>query len=717
MAELGALSLRIQSEGDDQVLSTLRRVDSEARKLGATPLSMYFEKAGSSAAKGMGQAATGATKASAAESALNKEIAEGTRLWTLHARAIELTSKAAVAELRASAAAQQQWLKSINASTEAQTRFNLSVQQFEKRVAAANVQVATMPRNLRAGSSAMVALAIAATGGGTSLRELANSAGLAATVVADLFGPAKWAGYAAGIGAAVVGITALVGIMHRLAQAKPISDVVTKRLENTQTLDDANVKLEQLKRRAEAAQQALADAGKVDLVPFRGLFRMFRAQSEFDQALKQVEEFTERVATMRREQAQEARNARTDATVAAAERTNDLLQTAFSAQLGREQRLYDRGLINLKTFYERRSEIINRQTANEITALEKTAAAIRASARPTDKEADRVQRATQLADIEARIEQARIRGGQAQSDNAEQRRLAEKQLTEFILASEAKIADARGDFHADRKQQIAKEAEAFRLAVLQQTGDAELAAQRARELSDALTRLLDPLNQRMRQVFQAIEASATGTMQAVRQRIEQMLQATGGEVTIDVVLNAEALVASAQRVDNLFADLGGQLGSTFADAIAAAAGGGSGKDAILKSLGGIFGEMGKALIIYGATMSGLLPSLLNPFTSGPAAIAAGIALTALGAALGAAASGSGGATSSGRVAAASQNISISRLVIDPNASLRDRVGSASRSLSPAAAVGGQTIEVIGINTPRGQELIGTASGRYQGRGG
>jgi hypothetical protein len=35
MAELGELSLRIQAEGDQAVLSTLQKVDAEARKVGA----------------------------------------------------------------------------------------------------------------------------------------------------------------------------------------------------------------------------------------------------------------------------------------------------------------------------------------------------------------------------------------------------------------------------------------------------------------------------------------------------------------------------------------------------------------------------------------------------------------------------------------------------------------------------------------------------------
>ena len=128
--------------------------------------------------------------------------------------------------------------------------------------------------------------------------------------------------------------------------------------------------------------------------------------------------------------------------------------------------------------------------------------------------------------------------------------------------------------------------------------------------------------------------------------------------------------------------------------------------------------MGSALITYGLTMTGLMPLITsNPFTSGPAALAAGIALTALGAALGAAAGGKGGGGSTQSLAAATpQPINISRLIIDPNASMRDRVGrSAAGTMAIAGAVPGQTIQVIGINSPQGQQLIGTANDRYSRR--
>jgi hypothetical protein len=220
----------------------------------------------------------------------------------------------------------------------------------------------------------------------------------------------------------------------------------------------------------------------------------------------------------------------------------------------------------------------------------------------------------------------------------------------------------------------------------------------------------EALRARMDALLTEIGESMTPTMQAVTARIEDMIADAGGVVTIDVVLNAEALVASAKRVDATFLNLGQAFGSTLADSIATAAAGGSGKDALLAGLGGIFQEMGKALLVYGLTMSGLLPAFSNPITSGPAAIAAGAALTALGGALGGAASGRGGggfsSSAGGFSSPASSNpIDIRRLIVDPNLQ------------RPITAARPQVIEVIGSETPRGQQMIGTANARYVRRGG
>jgi hypothetical protein len=114
----------------------------------------------------------------------------------------------------------------------------------------------------------------------------------------------------------------------------------------------------------------------------------------------------------------------------------------------------------------------------------------------------------------------------------------------------------------------------------------------------------------------------------------------------------------------------------------------------------------------------LLPAFGNPVTAGPAAIAAGIALTALGAAMGGAAAGKGGGGAGRTGTATTSPISIERFVVDPNASQRDRISrSANARVSASALPQLRPIEVVGANTPRGQQIIGTANTRFQRRGG
>ena len=152
-----------------------------------------------------------------------------------------------------------------------------------------------------------------------------------------------------------------------------------------------------------------------------------------------------------------------------------------------------------------------------------------------------------------------------------------------------------------------------------------------------------------------------------------------------------------------FATLGQSLGMTLADGFSnALAAGMRGKNVfaalgktVLAGIGGIFSQMGKSLMAYGITMMKLLPFLSNPFTSGPAALAAGIALTALGAALGGALHGPGGDGGSGG-----------------GDSFRDRTtnitllpGSAGGAFAPEGKTP-QVIKVFGKDDAEGQRIFG-----------
>jgi hypothetical protein len=140
---------------------------------------------------------------------------------------------------------------------------------------------------------------------------------------------------------------------------------------------------------------------------------------------------------------------------------------------------------------------------------------------------------------------------------------------------------------------------------------------------------------------------------------EQMrAAATRAVQTVDAA-EAEVLTRLQEMNKELMEGIHQEINFGLADTLAGALEAGveaafQGKDffaaagkAILAGLGSIFTRMGAELIAYGIIMLHLLPFLSNPFTSGPAAIAAGAALVAVGSALGAIAHGRGGSGSSG----------------------------------------------------------------------
>lgn len=153
-----------------------------------------------------------------------------------------------------------------------------------------------------------------------------------------------------------------------------------------------------------------------------------------------------------------------------------------------------------------------------------------------------------------------------------------------------------------------------------------------------------------------------------------------------------------------FATLGQGLGLTlangFANALSAAM---SGKNpfkafgnVVLAGLGGIMQQMGGAMIRQGLILIKLLPFLSSPFTSGPALLAAGIALTALGGTLGGIMHGNGGGSGGG----------------GGGSDFGDRTTNITLT---AAGMGGNSApagqptnhyHVIGIDSPQGTTLLG-----------
>ena len=114
-------------------------------------------------------------------------------------------------------------------------------------------------------------------------------------------------------------------------------------------------------------------------------------------------------------------------------------------------------------------------------------------------------------------------------------------------------------------------------------------------------------------------------------------------------LTDETLQMIGEMADTIESGLEQTLGDAIANGLKVGFDTGSLKEffkefgkTLLAGFGDILVNLGKILIQYGITMTGLLPFLTNIFTAGPAAIAAGAALIALGSAFSSISSGGGG---------------------------------------------------------------------------
>jgi hypothetical protein len=190
--------------------------------------------------------------------------------------------------------------------------------------------------------------------------------------------------------------------------------------------------------------------------------------------------------------------------------------------------------------------------------------------------------------------------------------------------------------------------------------------------------------------------------------LNRQIQVEADEITLNPLvdefdLGMQSLAATAlASVDDAFKSIGPGIASTISAAVGGAFTGGlkgAGK-AILAGLGAILGQMGDAMISAGLVMTGLLPALMNPFTSGPALIAAGVVLVGLGALLGAIATrGKGGAHGGSRGGGSSFGAGLPdtiRLTMGPTSA-----GDAS-TLTPRTAT---PITVIGEDDARAQRAI------------
>jgi len=357
----------------------------------------------------------------------------------------------------------------------------------------------------------------------------------------------------------------------------------------------------------------------------------------------------------------------------------EVIQSGLAAQ----KAALDAALAKAELSY---ADYFKQLTAIEVDALQRE---IEVKTALLAKETDKGQRAKTEADITKLLDEQAA----TVQKNATARQQAEEKNADLIVRDEERVRAARGEtFEATlaaigreaeadaRRRQLAGESTASILAHEQQYVSTLTAEATAKDRTAEADRILNGLALTKRQIQQqvdqgqlteqqgadayaAAQAKALPPLKEILATIAEIAAILHDPALADKVIELQLKIVKAgggelkgaksalddlkQQVTDEFAHLMPDLSNVLGDTLGAAFSGGmqnAGKVA-LQGLGQIMESMGKTLLAYGLAMVGLLPALSNPFTSGPAAIAAGVILTALGAALGAIASGgsSGGA--------------------------------------------------------------------------
>ncbi|KKM81619.1 hypothetical protein LCGC14_1327990, partial [marine sediment metagenome] len=136
---------------------------------------------------------------------------------------------------------------------------------------------------------------------------------------------------------------------------------------------------------------------------------------------------------------------------------------------------------------------------------------------------------------------------------------------------------------------------------------------------------------------------------------------------------------------------------------------------LLAGFGDILVQLGKILIQYGLTMEALRPFLMNIFTAGPAAIAAGAALIALGSAFSSIVSSSGGAARGTATAGAFREPNFGFAQQQANVSRQTISMGSAPTVQPQPAVN-NFITVIGPDDPTAQRQLTELLVKAQRRG-
>jgi hypothetical protein len=717
MAELGALSLRIETTGDRQALAALGAIDTKAQ-----------------------QAAGAEQKLTASQKALNREIAEGTRLFALQGRTVDHTSQTAVRELRQSAQAQGQWLTQVGASTTQQEQFGRSVQLFEGRVQKAEKaqakqaatttlfgrEVAKADGQLssfsRRGLSSLNVLAFGfsqfANTGEASLRSLAQ----ATTGVLAFLGP-KGA-IASIIGTIALGTTdAVLGFMNAARERSRADQIAGAKAELTIVKGRLDAEA--------AAEEAAYQRGTKSLSAYyqtRATTIEAGRDAEIAARQQQIAALQIRLAKLPLERDRDREEADRSITQLRAEIS--ALGSQASAQLAQNEAQGTAALRSLRTalddFEQRRLTMQGRTHQARLLQIQQEADAMfRLPLTTGESLEDRratVDAFVSLATNAANLDDRRVHLGRLQADLDLRRLGIQQQLTA------GKISET------DAAKQTA-DVERSSLSTLMETVDAAILFAAALGEEGAL----GELRRIKAELGDLGRANISGTTNAVQARLATQIAAISEQVRTGA-LSFEAGRQMAQDA-RFGAGLAEGLAATVGAGISAAFAGGNIAEAMEQTFSQVLGQVFTTVAtnwIMGLKLMATIQAwaAANPLL----ALGAAAALLALGRALGGSGGGAGGGSGGGGGSLGSTS-TLQSYVYGPNAAsplsaidrqLRATVARLRAIVQPQPTVLGRQMATAGVatpavgpsfgrplvfNSPEGERLMTQAVRAYTRRGG
>lgn len=715
------------------------------------------------------RAAAGAKRAAAEEVSARQIVRQQlvgdvTQLVT-YGRTVDTTNARAVAAWRTEATAIRQQAVEVGNSAQQIARVDAALARFERRVQSVASQSALLTNELsrqsavvdrssvpfnkagaaaqaqvprfRSAANAVTAIAFAATAVEPNFQSIALAGGLMASSLLASMGPV-----AGIVGAAVVALTALIGVVIRLnAAAKPTAAA----LEHIGNID----RVTSYNRALQATDDQLAA-----LLPKMTAWERFRSfnplvnlglaptesEKQFNQLLANREALVKRGVELAREEARAVAAARRDAAVAAANDQLRITQSLIDRQESLNQQGYALGQISLRQYFDDRQGILKARIDAEIAALQAERAEL-AKPLPGKVETDpeSIERRTRVRSLDAEIEAAQTRRKTADQSLMAEREAAERALAQRIAGFERQRMEAQGQTHEARLAQIEQEAEEFQRALAVSPDftpqakadmanafrDALTAAEAFRVKQEEIQRALEQLGIERAAVERQVAEGALGEVEGAeriaeleRARIPLLQQLQRELLKLAIASKNPEAIASAEKLNAELEQLGKNfelaafqksLASSVADTITSGITGGidaaiqSGSigrgfqvlaGGFLSGLGGLFVTIGKRALVGLAIIQKIVTAILA--LSPAAGIAAALALIAFGGVLqslggraaGGGDSGGGGVTpgvNDGRARAQSERDGTVRVPLDPDRTLRER-----RAVAPTVSASPST---------------------------